>query len=115
MKTNHEIVEEIARSGMLANIINKITDNGKGAKDPDSLPDLQQDLFLSFLTDLKLPKIYEEGHLSYYLARCVMNNILSSSSPYYRTYLKPLVQQYGFIEGYKRQDLEYGDEGNEQN
>lgn len=89
---NRKIVEEICEQKILWNIIMKITDNGKTAKDSDSLRDLHQDLLLSFLYDEKLAGIYQDGHINYYISRCVLNNICSSSSRYYRQYLLPLVR-----------------------
>lgn len=89
MRTNTEIVEEIAKEGLVRKIISKITNNGLSAKDKDLLNDLEQDIMLSLLTDDKVPEIYDEGHINYYLTRIVCNNIMSSSSPYYRIYLRP--------------------------
>lgn len=86
---NREIVDAIARNNILDKIISNITDNGKVAKDESSLDDLKQDIYVSLLMDVKLPRIYDEGHINFYLSRIVMNNICSSSSPYYRNYLKP--------------------------
>lgn len=85
--SNHEIVEKLASERFVEKIINNIT-NGQ-SPDPTALDDLAQDLYLSFLLDAKLPTIYDEGHINFYVTRCVMNNIMSSSSPYYRIYLKP--------------------------
>lgn len=86
---NREIVEEIATAGLVREIIDRITSNGKTAKDPGSLDDLEQDIYLSLLTDTKVPDVYAQGHINFYVTRCVMNNIMSSSSPYFRIYLKP--------------------------
>ena len=87
--TNNEVVEKMAREGMVRKIINKVTDNGSKALDPSSLGDLENDIYLSLLEDEKLVAIYEQKHLNFYVARIVMNNIASSSSRYYRTYILP--------------------------
>ena len=87
MLTNNQIVEIIGREKLVEKIIQNITD-GK-CSDPTALADLAQDLYVSFLEDTKLPGIYNEGHISYYVTRCVVNNIVSSSSPFYYRYLRP--------------------------
>lgn len=87
MLTNNQIVEIIGKEKLVEKIIHNITDGQ--SPDATALQDLAQDLYLSILKDAKIPSIYEEGHISYYVTRMVMNNIMSSSSPYYRVYLKP--------------------------
>lgn len=106
MLTNTEIVDEIAKAGLVRKIINKITDHGKTAKDPSSLDDLEQDIMVSLLTDDKVPSIYEQGHINYYVTRIVCNNIMSSSSPYYRNYLRPRQQNVELDERIKNRDGE---------
>lgn len=85
--TNVEAVEKVSKDNLVRNIIMRITKNGKTAKDPSTLDDLEQDIYLSLLQDEKFPKIVEEGHANFYIARIVCNNIMSSSSRYYRAYL----------------------------
>lgn len=87
MLTNNQIVEIIGKDRLVEKIIQNITDGN--CSDPTALSDLAQDLYVSFLEDEKLPGIYDEGHINYYVTRCVMNNIISSSSPFYRRYLRP--------------------------
>lgn len=101
---NRGIVDEIARNGILDRIVNNITDNGKVAKDESSLDDLKQDIYISLLLDSKLPNIYKEGHIKFYITRIVMNNICSSSSPYYRIYLKPRMNMTTLNEGINKAD-----------
>jgi len=101
---NREIVKEIGENNLLWKVIMKITDNGKTAKDPGSLMDLHQDLILSLLLDDKLATVYDEGHLNYYLTRCVMNNIISSSSRYYRTYIMSGVRDVSLNEAITRDE-----------
>ena len=57
--------------------------------DPDKY-DLIQDVALIILE--KSPdfilELHEKGHLKYYIARVIMNNLFSTSSPYYCKYKK---------------------------
>lgn len=85
----NEIVGKLASERFVEKMIEKITD-GK-SPDPTSLNDLAQDVYLSLLQDKKFQAIYEEGHSNYYVARILMNNIISSSSPYYRNYIRPRI------------------------
>lgn len=84
--TNNEIIEYIARSKLLNNIITQI---GKG-EDPDNLKDLEQDLYIELLQkDNKLlSELYDKKQLNYYLCRAVINNIKSKNSRYYYIYKK---------------------------
>lgn len=83
---NRAIVEGIARDGLLDNIIRQVTRN---RPDPDYC-DLVQDLLLSLMYDPKLIVAQGNNQLNFYLARIVMNNIASSTSPFYRIYKRPL-------------------------
>ena len=82
---NRTIVELIVRRSLLDNIIKQVTNN---SADPDLL-DLKQDVLLSLLVDDKLSMVYGNNQLNFYLARIVMNNIASKTSPYYRIYKRP--------------------------
>lgn len=87
----NEIVNEIATQGLLHNIIMHIT-KGK-SPDPEALKDLEQDIYVSLLgKGGKLIEVWDDGHINYYLSRIVCNNIMSSSSPYYRNYIKPYLK-----------------------
>ena len=87
MLTNNKIVEVIGKERLVEKIIANITEGR--CQDPTALSDLAQDLYMSFLEDDNLPEVYEEGHINFYVTRCVMNNVISSSSPFYRRYLRP--------------------------
>lgn len=82
---NRRITETIVREGLLNRIIRQVTNN---SSDQD-ICDLEQDLLFSLLVDSKLSGIYERGELNFYLARLVMNNIASATSPFYRIYKRP--------------------------
>ncbi len=84
-----EIVGKLARERVVEKMLDKITD-GK-APDPTAIQDLAQDVYLSLLQNDKFKSVYDEGHANFYIARILMNNIVSSSSPYYHTYLKPRI------------------------
>ena len=89
---NRQIVEGIVRNKTLDNIVKQITNNSKD----EDLFDLKQDLLFSLLLDSKLSGIYERGEINFYLARMVMNNIASSTSPYYRIYKRPMSMSESF-------------------
>lgn len=93
MRTNIEIVNDLGKAQTVERIIAKITESG--AKDPDSLPDLAQDVYLSLLQDKNLPEVDADGenHLRYYITRILLNNICSSTSRYYRTYIIPKLKK----------------------
>lgn len=100
----NEIVNEIAKQGLLHNIIMNIT-KGK-SQDPDALKDLEQDIYVSLLgKGDKLIEVWDEGHINYYLARIVCNNIMSSTSFYYRTYIKPYINNLSFNDKRKNDDM----------
>lgn len=88
--TIQDAVKKIADERLVERIVAKITASGATATDPGSLNDLCQDIYLSLLEDEKFVGIVEEGHESFWVTRIVMNNIMSSSSRYYRNYLLPL-------------------------
>lgn len=69
-------------------------DHITNGSDADTLHDLAQDVYLGLLVDAeKTQTLYDKGELKYYIARILMNNIASSTSPYYRTYIMPLNMQ----------------------
>lgn len=88
--TNNEVVDIIAKKKIVESIVWKITSSGATAADPDSLQDLIQDIYLSLLEDKNIVDVWEEGHENYYIARIITNNIMSTTSRYYRKYLLPL-------------------------
>lgn len=85
-----EVINEIAKQRIVESIVHRVTSSGTTAQDPSSLDDLIQDIYLSLLEDDKVVDIYEQGHINFYIARIVTNNVCSSSSRYYRNYLLPL-------------------------
>lgn len=84
--TRNDVIEEIAKTGLLHTIIQNI-----GGTTDEDLKDLEQDIYLDLYTkeEKLLTDLYEKGQLKFYLARIVSNNIHSSSSRYFTTYKKP--------------------------
>lgn len=86
--TVNEIVEKLAKEKVVEGVIKNITD-GK-TPDPTALNDLAQDTYMILLEKGdKVVGIYEEGHIMFYITRILLNQIISSSSPYYRNYIMP--------------------------
>lgn len=78
----HDIINEIAVSKVVEEIIFNITHT--------YIDDLTQDIYLSLLEkdDDLIIQLYEDEQLNYYITRMILNNIRSTTSPYYYTYLK---------------------------
>lgn len=74
-ETAYEYIEEIVKNIAPA--------------DPDN-EDLIQDVALVVLEKPPefISKLYDKGQLKYYIARVIMNNLFSASSPYYCKYKK---------------------------
>lgn len=74
-ETAYEYIEEIVKNIAPA--------------DPDN-EDLIQDVALVVLEKPPefISELYDKGQLKYYIARVIMNNLFSSSSPYYCKYKK---------------------------
>lgn len=83
--TNREVIDTISKDKAVEKVIWKITTSAT----TDSLHDLAQDIYLQLLTDERTVGMYERGELNYWISRVAMNNIASSTSPYYRTYIMP--------------------------
>lgn len=96
--TIQEAVKKIADERLVEKIVAKITSSGATATDPGSLNDLCQDIYLSLLEDDKFVDIVEEGHENFWVTRIVCNNIMSSSSRYYRNYLLPQKRNVSIME-----------------
>lgn len=80
-----EIVNRLAKDKVIEGMITKITKD----KDEDTLQDLAQDLYLQLLQQPSKTKALWDNHqLNYFIAKVLMNNICSSTSPYYRHYIK---------------------------
>lgn len=92
MRTNSEIINEIANNGLVEEIIKGVSYSKFERK--ENLKDLTQDIYLQLLqmrTD-KLNDLYTNKQLRYWIARIVVNSIHSKTSPYFYTYKKEQMQ-----------------------
>lgn len=92
MRTNAQIINEIANNGLVEEIINGVSYSKY--ENTENIKDLAQDIYLQLLqmrTD-KLNELYDKGQLRYWIARIVVNSIHSKTSPYFYTYKKEQMQ-----------------------
>ena len=92
MRTNAQIINEIANNGLVEEIIQGVSYSK--FENTENLKDLTQDIYLQLLqmrTD-KLNDIYTKNQLRYWIARIVVNSIHSKTSPYFYTYKKEQMQ-----------------------
>ena len=92
MKTNSQIINEIANGGLVEEIIQGVSYSK--FENTENLKDLTQDIYLQLLqmrTD-KLNDLYTKNQLRYWIARVVVNSIHSKTSPYYYMYKKEQMQ-----------------------
>lgn len=84
-KTNNEIIEELYRSKKVKKFITNIAKQQREIYD-----DLENELYLILLqTDNeKLNHLYEKKELDFYVNRILCNQLKSTTSPFYRTYIK---------------------------
>lgn len=82
---NQEIVEKIAREGILKDIIRNIG----GTRDED-LKDLEQDIYIDLLSkdNTLLNSLLEKDSLRWFLVKIAKNQIHSSNSRFYNNYKK---------------------------
>ena len=88
MKTNAQIINEIANGGLVEEIIQGVSYSK--FENTENLKDLTQDIYLQLLqmrTD-KLNDLYCKNQLRYWITRIITNNIHSKTSPYYYQYKK---------------------------
>ena len=94
--SNRLIVDKLAKDKVVESICKKIT---KG-KDADTLGDLCQDIYLQLLESDKTIGLWERNEIKFWIAKVLMNNICSSTSPYYRQYLLPTIKSIDIPIGY---------------
>ena len=85
-------IEKIAEQHLVETVVSEI---GK-SETRWNLDDLVQDIYMDLLKKKDKVEKIPETQIRFYIARMVINNIHSSTSPYYNTYKKP----YDEIEGY---------------
>lgn len=92
MRTNAQIINEIANNGLVEEIIQGVSYSK--FENTENIKDLAQDIYLQLLqmrTD-KLNDLYKNKQLRYWIARIVVNSIHSKTSPYFYTYKKEQMQ-----------------------
>lgn len=87
MRTNNEIVDELARQKVVEKIVERVTKRPANVDNPN-YQDLIEDVYLSLLQDPKLLIADNNKQVNFYIARIIMNNIASKTSPFYRIYLR---------------------------
>ena len=92
MRTNAQIINEIANGGLVEEIIQGVSYSK--FENTENLKDLTQDIYLQLLqTDTKkLNDLYKKNQLRFWIARIVVNSIHSKTSPYFYTYKKEQMQ-----------------------
>ena len=98
MKTNAQIINEIANNGLVEEIIQGVSYSK--FENTENIKDLAQDIYLQLLqmrTD-KLNDLYTKNQLRYWIARIVVNSIHSKTSPYFYTYKKEQMQSVSISE-----------------
>ena len=98
MRTNAQIINEIANSGLVEEIIQGVSYSK--FENQVNLQDLAQDIYLQLLqmrTD-KLNDLYTKNQLRYWIARIVVNSIHSKTSPYFYMYKKEQMQSVSISE-----------------
>lgn len=88
MRTNAQIINEIANAHLIEEIIDGITYSKFENK--ENLKDLSQDIYLQLLQmdNAKINELYFKKQLRFWVTRIITNNIHSKTSPYYYTYKK---------------------------
>ena len=92
MRTNSQIINEIANNGLVEEIIQGVSYSK--FENTENLKDLIQDIYLQLLqmrTD-KLNDLYTKNQLRFWIARIVVNSIHSKTSPYFYMYKKEQMQ-----------------------
>ncbi len=92
MRTNANIINEIADSGLVEEIIQGVSYSK--FENTENLKDLTQDIYLQLLQmdNAKINELYFKKQLRYWIARIVVNSIHSKTSPYFYTYKKEQMQ-----------------------
>lgn len=83
-----EIVEKLAKEKQVEQWVKNVSRTDLKRK---FLEDLTQDIYLKLLSmpDEKIEQLHETGELPFFVNRVIMNNINSTTSPYYQKYIKP--------------------------
>lgn len=88
MRTNAQIINEIANNGLVEEIIQGVSYSK--FENTENLKDLTQDIYLQLLQmdNAKINELYFKKQLRFWITRIITNNIHSKTSPYYYQYKK---------------------------
>ena len=83
--TKYEIIDDLAKQKKIEKFIN----NTAKTSAPE-LDDLAQDIYVYLLEydDEKIIGMYERNELDFFIARMILNQYISTSSPFYTKYKK---------------------------
>lgn len=83
--TKYEIIDKLAKEKKIEKFIN----NTAKTSAPE-LDDLAQDIYVYLLEydDEKITGMYERNELDFFIARMIVNQYISTSSPFYTKYKK---------------------------
>ena len=92
MRTNAQIINEIANNGLVEEIIQGVSYSK--FENPENLKDLTQDIYFQLLQmdTKKINDLYTKNQLRFWVTRIITNNIHSKTSPYFYTYKKEQMQ-----------------------
>lgn len=81
-KNKSDIINELANNKIVENIIFNITHT--------HIADLAQDVYLTLLekNEELITSLYEKNELNYFITKIILNNLFSTTSPYYYNYKK---------------------------
>lgn len=84
-KTKYQIIEELATQRKVEQFVS----NTAKTNAPE-IDDLAQDIYVYLLEydDEKIEGMYERGELDFFIARMIVNQYISTSSPFYTKYKK---------------------------
>lgn len=84
-KSKYQIIEELATNRKVEQFVS----NTAKTNAPE-LNDLAQDIYLALLEydDEKIEGMYERNELDFFIARMIVNQYISTSSPFYTKYKK---------------------------
>ena len=90
--TKYEVVKGLAEDGTVERIVYKMLTGSKNRFDAPA--DLVQDIYLYLYEkdDNLICNLYNKGELGYYILRMARNQMHSTHSPYFYTYVKFRVQ-----------------------
>lgn len=83
MKTKQDIINEIASERLVESIINKYSQS-------PYRDDLAQDIYIELLSkdDALIQRLYENNQIEFYIRKMIRLNLNSSTSRFYRSYIK---------------------------